>query len=195
MLVLQCDHFRPEKSEIQKISQKSYLVSNLIISHDVAQQNNNEQEKKCLLPAYFSFLTHYQTLDSSELKEFAEDNFKFDENGRKLSKWVENTVGKGQIARCEQFLLFPRCFQKAFSQGRQKVSLCGNGLNKVYKCFNEVTSIWFCMISFLYDKLLAFSKLTVLYMPKTKPLFQKFPSFNNLEHKKKIVRKQDNFGN
>ena len=25
---------------------------------------------------------------------------------------AENTVGKGEIARYEQFLLFPRCFQK-----------------------------------------------------------------------------------
>ena len=47
------------------------------------------------------------------MKEFADDNFKFDENGRKLSKQVENTVGKGQIARYEQFLLFPLCFPKA----------------------------------------------------------------------------------
>ena len=39
-------------------------------------------------------------------------NFKFDENGWKLSKRVENTVGKGEIARNEQFLLFPQCFQK-----------------------------------------------------------------------------------
>ena len=38
-------------------------------------------------------------LDSSKLKEFADDNFKFDKNGRKLSKQVENTVGKGEIAR------------------------------------------------------------------------------------------------
>ena len=60
-------------------------------------------------------LTNYQTtiLDSSKLKEFAEDNFKFDENGRKLSKQVENTVGKGEIARYKQFLLFPQCFQTA----------------------------------------------------------------------------------
>ena len=36
-----------------------------------------------------------QILDSSKLKAFAEDNFKFNENGRKLSKRVENTVGKG----------------------------------------------------------------------------------------------------
>ena len=52
-----------------------------------------------------------------KLKEFADDNFKFDENGRKLSKWVENTVGKGEIASYKQFLLFPQCFQKACFQG------------------------------------------------------------------------------
>ena len=51
---------------------------------------------------------------------FADDNFKFDENGRKLSKWVENTVGKGEIARYEQFLLFPQCFQKACFPGASK---------------------------------------------------------------------------
>ena len=54
----------------------------------------------------------HQILDSSKLKEFADNNFKFDENGRKLSKRVENTVGKGEIAHKEQFLLFPQCFQK-----------------------------------------------------------------------------------
>ena len=32
-----------------------------------------------------------QILDSSKLKDFADDNFRFDENGRKLSKRVENT--------------------------------------------------------------------------------------------------------
>ena len=73
-------------------------------------------------------------LDSSELKKFAEDNFKFDENGRKVSKWVENTVGKAEIARYEKFLLFPQCFQRLVSQGCQKVSTCGNGLNP--SCLN-----------------------------------------------------------
>ena len=51
-------------------------------------------------------------LDSSKLKEFADDNFKFDENGRKFSKPVENTVVKGEIVRNEQFLLLPLCFKK-----------------------------------------------------------------------------------
>ena len=46
-------------------------------------------------------------LDSSKFKEFADNNFKFNENGEKISKKVENTVGKGEIARYEQFLCFP----------------------------------------------------------------------------------------
>ena len=52
-----------------------------------------------------------QILESSKLKEFADNNFRFDKNGSKFSKQVENTVGKGEIARKEQFLLFPQCFQ------------------------------------------------------------------------------------
>ena len=48
-------------------------------------------------------------LDSSKMKEFADDNFKFDENGRKFSKQVENIVGEGEIARYQQSLLFPQC--------------------------------------------------------------------------------------
>ena len=61
------------------------------------------------------YLTLSQTrvLNSSKLKQSADDNLKFNENNRKSSKQVENTVGKGEIARYEQFLLFPQCFQKA----------------------------------------------------------------------------------
>ena len=32
--------------------------------------------------------------------------------GIQLSAWVENIVGKEEIAHYEQFLLFPQCFQK-----------------------------------------------------------------------------------
>ena len=53
-----------------------------------------------------------QILDSSKMKDFADDNFKFDENGRKFCKKVKDTVGKGEISSYEQFLLFPQCFQK-----------------------------------------------------------------------------------
>ena len=52
-----------------------------------------------------------QILNSSKLKEFADNNFEFDHNDRKLSRWLENTVGKGETARYERFLLFLQCFQ------------------------------------------------------------------------------------
>ena len=55
----------------------------------------------------FNPLPDNKILDWSKLK-----HFKFDENSRKFSKRVENTVGKGEIACYNQFLLFPRCFQK-----------------------------------------------------------------------------------
>ena len=42
-----------------------------------------------------------QFLASSKLKEFADINFKFDENGGKFSEKIENTVGKGEIAHYE----------------------------------------------------------------------------------------------
>ena len=46
--------------------------------------------------------TKRQILDYSKLEEFADDNL----------KRAENTVGKGDIARYEQFLLSLRSFQK-----------------------------------------------------------------------------------
>ena len=68
-------------------------------------------EEKHVLPVINPFPNN-KFLDSSKLKEFADNNFKLGENGRKFYKRVENTVGKGEIARYEQFLLFPQCFQK-----------------------------------------------------------------------------------
>ena len=37
---------------------------------------------------------------------------KYGQMGIHLSDWVEKIVEKGEIARYEQFLLFPQCFQK-----------------------------------------------------------------------------------
>ena len=53
-----------------------------------------------------------EILDSSNLRKFADDNVRFDENERKFSKREENTAGKGEIALYEQFLRFQQCFQK-----------------------------------------------------------------------------------
>ena len=74
-------------------------------------------------------------LDWSKLKQFADDNFRFDENSTRFSKRVENTVGKGEIARYEQFLLFPQCFQKACFLGASKGVIVWEWVKKkrVYK--------------------------------------------------------------
>ena len=53
-----------------------------------------------------------QISDSSNLKKFAGNNFKFDRNGRKFSKKLENSVGKGEIACYKQFLISQQSFQK-----------------------------------------------------------------------------------
>ena len=60
----------------------------------------------------FNPFPNSKILDSSKLREFADDNFKFDKNGGKFSELVENTVGKGEIACNKQFLLFPQRFQE-----------------------------------------------------------------------------------
>ena len=71
-------------------------------------------------PFYCQTIPKRQIVDSSNMKELAADNFKFDENGKKFSKWVENTVGKGEIARYEQFLFFPQCYQKTCTADTKK---------------------------------------------------------------------------
>ena len=59
-------------------------------------------------------ITLFQTTNFTlfTLKKFADDNIIYDENGLKFFKWVKKTVGKGEIARYEQFLPFPQCFEK-----------------------------------------------------------------------------------
>ena len=43
------------------------------------------------------------------------------ESSQKKKKKVENAVGKGEIARYEQFLLFPQCFQKTCTRVWKRV--------------------------------------------------------------------------
>ena len=72
-------------------------------------------------------------------KGLCHDNFKFDENGSKLSKQVENAVGKGKIARFVQFLLFPQCFQKACFPGASKGVIVWEWVKANYRlCFFQM---------------------------------------------------------
>ena len=75
-----------------------------------------------------------------KLKEFADDNFKFYKNGRKFSKWVENNVGRGEIAHYEQFLLFPHCFQKACTADTKKPGLVWKRVKPQYNQSSKMHS-------------------------------------------------------
>ena len=84
-------------------------------------------------------------LESSKLKAFADDNFKSDESGRRFSKQVENTVGKGEISRNEQFFFFSNSvFKRLVLQTHENQGLFGKGLIIVYEPLS-------CSIWFVYD--------------------------------------------
>ena len=51
-----------------------------------------------------------QILDSPKVKEFAADNFEFDDNGGKISQRVENTVGKRRNCSLRAISPFPSVF-------------------------------------------------------------------------------------
>ena len=65
-----------------------------------------------------------QNLDSSKLKEFADDILKFDINGRKFSKWVENTVGKKRNCSLWAISPFPTVFSKHLYCRQVKTRAC-----------------------------------------------------------------------
>ena len=89
-----------------------------------------------MIPLKLTLFSKQQILNSSKLKDLAGHNLKFDENGRQFSKQKENTVGKGDIAHNEQWLLFPLCFQKMLLQTRKKP---GQVWERVKGCDNIMT--------------------------------------------------------
>ena len=48
----------------------------------------------------------------------------------KFSKWIENTAEIGEIARNEQFLLFPQCFQVLYRRQVKKPGLVWERVKK-----------------------------------------------------------------
>ena len=62
-------------------------------------------------------------LDSTKLKEFADDNFKFDENGRKFSKWLEST-GKRRNCFLQATSPIPTVFSEDLHHRQVKSRAC-----------------------------------------------------------------------
>ena len=77
-----------------------------------------------------------QILDTSKLKLFAHNNFKFDENGRKFSKQVENTLLRSNFS-------FPTEFSKALYCRHKKPRAC---IEKGYELLLNTRPIFYKMI-------------------------------------------------
>ena len=91
-----------------------YLISNKYQFHVASWIKTSFSAAASSLLLKIYILTHSQTtnLGLFQTERISEYYFTFDENGRTLSKRVENTEGKGDIDRYEQFLLFQQCFLK-----------------------------------------------------------------------------------
>ena len=63
--------------------------------------------------SFFNSLPNNNISDLPELKALADDNFRVVQMMQFSSDRVENTVGKGENAGYQHFLLFLQCFQKA----------------------------------------------------------------------------------
>ena len=66
----------------------------------------------------------WQILDSSKLKEFAGENFKFDENSRKFSMMYRNTVKKRRNCSLWAISFFPTVFSKCLYCRPVKTRAC-----------------------------------------------------------------------
>ena len=65
----------------------------------------------CFLPCHC--FDHINTFPNDKFQiEFADNNFKFDENDKKFFKQVENTLGKERNCLLRAISPFPQCFQK-----------------------------------------------------------------------------------
>ena len=72
-------------------------------------------------------------LDWSKLKAFAEEKSNVTKKIISVFDRVENIVEKGEIARYEQFLLFPQCFRKACFPGASKGVILWEWVKSFYK--------------------------------------------------------------
>ena len=77
----------------------------------------------------FNTFPKRQILDSSRLREFADDNSKFDENRGKFSNRFENVRGKAEIAHYEQFPPFPIEFTIDLYCKHVKTRACSQKVN------------------------------------------------------------------
>ena len=91
-----------------RTSLKSCVVKSYRFSK---RQNFGLDQIECICRRKVQPFPKRQISDSPKLKEFADDSFKSDENGRKISKSVENT-GKRRNRSLQAISPFPTLFSK-----------------------------------------------------------------------------------
>ena len=64
-----------------------------------------------------------KTLDWSKLKGLADDKLLAAQMVKSVFHRAENIEGKGENASYQHFLLFPHCFERAFSSGLLKIQI------------------------------------------------------------------------
>ena len=69
----------------------------------------------------FNPLPEDKILGLPKLKAFADDKSNVTQNIKVVFHRIENIVGKEENAGYQHFLLFPQCFEKAFSSSASKV--------------------------------------------------------------------------
>ena len=93
-----------------------------------SRSNHLQRAGGFFFPDWFNLLASNKILALSKLKKKTKKhNLIVAQTVQLLFDMVEKNVGKGENAGNHHFLLFPQCFQNAFSQGHQK-SLHDKGL-------------------------------------------------------------------
>ena len=82
---------------------------------------NADRSSKWQVCVYLNPLPDDKILGLSKLKAFADDKLNVTHNIKVVFLRIENIVGKEENAGYQHYLLFPQCFQKAFSSSAAKV--------------------------------------------------------------------------
>ena len=78
---------------------------------------------------FFNPFLHDKILGQTKLKAFADDKLNVTKMIISIFDREENIAGKEEIACASDFSFSCNVFKRLLSQTRQKVSLCGKGLN------------------------------------------------------------------
>ena len=90
-------------------------TSNFSFSHNVFKRLLSQARQKLSLCGNGLNSANEKILALSKLKAFADNKLNVIQNNKVVFHWIDNIVGKGENAGYQHFLLFPQCFQKAFS--------------------------------------------------------------------------------